>query len=72
MYAFGAFELDPNSHELRRGGVRIKIQRQPFLILVKLLERPGQFVTRDELRSALWSGNNFVDFNKPRPRIWLA
>ena len=53
MYAFGAFELDPNSHELRRGGVRIKIQRQPFLILVKLLQRPGQLVTREELRSAL-------------------
>jgi Tol biopolymer transport system component/DNA-binding winged helix-turn-helix (wHTH) protein len=63
MYAFGAFELDPRSHELRRGGVRIKIQDQPFLILVKLLERPGQLVTRDELRSALWSGDTFVDFD---------
>jgi Tol biopolymer transport system component/DNA-binding winged helix-turn-helix (wHTH) protein len=63
MYAFGAFELDPHSHELRRGGVRIKIQDQPFLILVKLLERPGALVTRDELRSALWNGDTFVDFD---------
>ena len=63
MYAFGAFELDPRSHELRRGGIRIKIQDQPFLILVKLLERPGQIVTRDELRSALWHDGTFVDFD---------
>jgi DNA-binding winged helix-turn-helix (wHTH) protein len=51
------------SYELRRGGVRIKIQDQPFLILVKLRERPEQLVTRDELRSALWSGDTFVDFD---------
>jgi len=63
MYAFGAFELDPLSHELRRSGVRIKIQDQPFLILVKLLERPGQVVTRDELRFALWHEGTFVDFD---------
>ena len=63
MYAFGAFELDPLSHELRRSGVRIKIQDQPFLILVKLLEHPGQVVTRDELRSALWHDGTFVDFD---------
>jgi DNA-binding winged helix-turn-helix (wHTH) protein len=63
MYAFGAFELDPLSHELRRGGVRIKVQDQPFTILVKLLERPGQLVTREELRSALWTGDTFVDFD---------
>ena len=63
MFAFGAFELDPRSHELRRSGVRIKIQDQPFLILVKLLERPGQVVTREELRSTLWRGDTFVDFD---------
>ena len=63
MYAFGAFELDPRLHELRRSGVRIKIQDQPFAILVRLLERPGQLVTRDELRQALWSGDTFVDFD---------
>jgi Tol biopolymer transport system component/DNA-binding winged helix-turn-helix (wHTH) protein len=63
MYAFGAFQVDTRSHELRRSGVRIKIQDQPFLILVKLLERPGQVVTREELRSALWSGDTFVDFD---------
>jgi DNA-binding winged helix-turn-helix (wHTH) protein/Tol biopolymer transport system component len=63
MYAFGAFELDPQTHELRRGGVRIKIQEQPFIVLVNLLERAGQLVTRDELRSALWDGDTFVDFD---------
>jgi Tol biopolymer transport system component/DNA-binding winged helix-turn-helix (wHTH) protein len=63
MYAFGAFELDPRSHELRRSGVRVKIQDQPFLVLVKLLERPGQLVSREELRAALWNGDTFVDFD---------
>src|SRR6516162_8817642 len=63
MYAVGAFELDPRSHELRRSGVRIKIQDQPFLVLVKLLERPGQLVSREELRAALWNGDTFVDFD---------
>jgi Tol biopolymer transport system component/DNA-binding winged helix-turn-helix (wHTH) protein len=63
MYVFGAFQVDTRSHELRRNGVRIKIQDQPFLILVKLLERPGQLVTREELRSALWNGDTFVDFD---------
>src|SRR5262245_46689962 len=63
MYVFGAFQVDTRSHELRRSGVRIKIQDQPFLILVKLLERPGQLVTREELRSALWKDDTFVDFD---------
>src|SRR5215510_16112480 len=63
MYAFGAFQVDTRSHELRRSGVRVKIQDQPFLILVKLLERPGQLVTREELRSALWKDDTFVDFD---------
>ena len=63
MYAFGAFELDPLSHELRRGGVRLKVQDQPFTILMKLLERPGQLVTREQLRTALWTGDTFVDFD---------
>jgi len=63
MYAFGPFQVDTRAHELRRSGVRIKIQDQPFLILVKLLERPGQLVTREELRSALWNGDTFVDFD---------
>jgi DNA-binding winged helix-turn-helix (wHTH) protein/Tol biopolymer transport system component len=63
MYVFGPFQLDTRSHELRRGGVRIKIQDHPFLILMKLLERPGQLVTREELRTALWSGDTFVDFD---------
>ncbi len=62
MYRFGAFQVDPRAHELRRSGVRIKIQEQPFVVLLKLLEHPGEVVTREELRAALWHGDTFVDF----------
>src|SRR5438128_645702 len=63
MYRFGAFEVDPRSHELRRSGVRIKVQEQPFVVLLKLLERPGELVTREELRLAIWPADTFVDFD---------
>src|SRR6266852_8652639 len=63
MYRFGAFEIDPRAHELRRTGVRVKVQEQPFVVLLKLLERPGQLVTREELRSAIWPADTFVDFD---------
>ena len=63
MYRFGAFEVDPRAHELRRTGVRIKVQEQLFVVLLKLLERPGQLVTRDELRLAIWPADTFVDFD---------
>ncbi len=63
MYRFGAFEVDPRSHELRRSGVRIKVQEQLFVLLLKLLERPGELVTRDALRVALWPADTFVDFD---------
>ena len=62
MYRFGAFQLDPRTHELRRSGVRVKIQEQSFVVLLKLLEHPGEVVTRDELRAALWRADTFVDF----------
>ena len=48
---FGVFEVDMRSGELRRQGVRIKLQEQPFHVLSVLLERPGEVVTREELRS---------------------
>jgi DNA-binding winged helix-turn-helix (wHTH) protein len=48
---------------LRKNGVRLRIQDQPFQILLKLLERPGQVVTREELKAALWSADTFVDFD---------
>ena len=60
---FGAFEADLRSGELRRNGGRVKLQEQPFQILVMLLERPGEVVTREELRLRLWPGDTFVDFD---------
>jgi DNA-binding winged helix-turn-helix (wHTH) protein/Flp pilus assembly protein TadD len=60
---FGAFEVDLRVGELRRQGVRIKLQEQPFLVLKVLLGQPGEIVTRDELRSRIWSADTFVDFD---------
>ena len=63
MYRFGAFEVDTSAHELRRSGVRLKVQEQLFVVLLKLLERPGQLVTREEFRLAIWPADTFVDFD---------
>src|SRR5882724_10593348 len=63
MYRFGAFQVEPRTHELRRSGVRIKIQEQSFVVLLKLLEHPGELVTREQLRTALWPADTFVDFD---------
>src|ERR1700756_2413869 len=60
---FGIFELDLDARELRKSGVRIKLQEQPFQILAMLLERPGVIVTREELQKKLWPGDTFVDFD---------
>jgi len=60
---FGAFELDLESRELRKSGIRIKLQEQPFLILEMLLDRQGSIVTRDELKQKLWPADTFVDFD---------
>ncbi len=59
---FGVFDLDVRAGELRRSGVRVKLQEQPFRILAILLERPGEVVTREQLRQQLWPGDTFVDF----------
>src|SRR6187399_2368115 len=59
---FGAFEVDLRARELRKGGIRIRLQDQPFEILAVMLERPGEVVTRDELRQRLWPAGTFVDF----------
>ena len=59
---FGAFELNLRTGELRKGGVRISLPDQPFQFLKTLLDRPGELVTRDELRQRLWSAETFVDF----------
>jgi hypothetical protein len=59
---FGAFELDLQAGELRKHGLKIKLQDQPFQILVMLLEQPGQVVTREQLHQKLWAEGTFVDF----------
>ena len=60
---FGAFEVDAREGELRKSGLRIKLQDQPFQVLVMLLERPGEMVTREELQRRLWPADTFVDFD---------
>lgn len=60
---FGAFEADLRSGELRKHGMKIKLQDQPFQILAMLLERPGEIVTREGLRHELWPADTFVDFD---------
>ena len=60
---FGVFEVDLEQRELRRSGLRVRLQDQPFQLLAAFLERPGEMVTREELRSKLWPGDTFVDFD---------
>src|SRR5215212_876023 len=59
---FGTFDVDLRARELRKGGIRIRLQDQPFEILAMMLERPGEVVTREELRQRLWPAGTFVDF----------
>ena len=60
---FGAFEVDLRSGEVHKHGIRLKLQDQPFQVLATLLERPGEVVTREELRQKLWPADTFVDFD---------
>src|SRR5262245_3055675 len=60
---FGAFEVDLRARELRKSGLKVRLQDQPFQVLAMLLERPGETVTRDELRDRLWAAETFVDFD---------
>ena len=60
---FGVFEVEVRSGELRKQGVRIKLQEQPFHVLTVLLQRPGAVVTREELRNQNWPADTFVDFD---------
>jgi TolB-like protein/DNA-binding winged helix-turn-helix (wHTH) protein/Flp pilus assembly protein TadD len=61
---FGTYELALQSGELRKAGVRIRIQQQPLKVLETLLERPDEVVTRDELRSRIWPHESFGDFDQ--------
>lgn len=60
---FGLFELDLRTGELRKSGIRIKLQEQPFQILAMLLEHPSEIVTREDLQKRLWPQDTFVDFD---------
>jgi DNA-binding winged helix-turn-helix (wHTH) protein/Tol biopolymer transport system component len=60
---FGIFEVDLQEGELRRAGLRQKLGPQPFQVLQAMLERPGEIVTRDELRERLWAAGTFVDYD---------
>ncbi|MBN8733041.1 MAG: PD40 domain-containing protein [Acidobacteria bacterium] len=60
---FGPFEVDPQTGELRKHGIRIRLQDQPCKILLALLEKPGEVVSRDELRTRIWGEETFVDFD---------
>ena len=61
---FGTFEASFHSGELRKAGLKIKVQRQPLKLLEILLERPGEVVSRDELRSRIWPSESFGDFDQ--------
>jgi Tol biopolymer transport system component/DNA-binding winged helix-turn-helix (wHTH) protein len=60
---FGLFEADLSSGELRKSGIRIRIQAQPFRVLSFLLEKPGEVVTREEIQQRLWGSDTIVDFD---------
>ena len=61
-YRFGVFEADAATGELRKQGVRIKVNVQPFQVLLMLLERPGELLTREEISRELWPEGTFVDY----------
>lgn len=63
LFRFGIFEADSGNYTLTRGGARVKIQEQPFRLLLLLLERPGEIVSREELRQRLWPEGTYVDFD---------
>jgi cholera toxin transcriptional activator len=63
IFKFGVFEADSATGELRKSGVKIRLPEQPFQVLLMLLERCGEVVTREELRLRLWPADTFVDFD---------
>jgi cholera toxin transcriptional activator len=63
IFRFGAYEAETASGELRKSGLRLRVQEQPFQVLLVLLERPGEVVTREDLRQKLWPADTFVDFD---------
>jgi cholera toxin transcriptional activator len=64
LYHFGAYEVNPATLELRKNGTKIRLREQAFQILVLMLERPGELITREEFRQRLWPDDTFVNFDK--------
>src|SRR5712692_5618949 len=62
VYRFGVFQVNLAARELRKHGVRVRLPGQPFCILSMLLEKPGEVLTREEMRQRLWAADTFVDF----------
>src|SRR5271168_171762 len=62
-YRFGPFELDPEEGTLARNGIRVKLQDLPYRLLLMLVERPSEIITREEVRQRLWPENTFVEFD---------
>ena len=62
--SFGEFRFDPRTGELFRSGVRVDLQNQPARVLELLTRRPGELVTREEIREAVWGGDTYVDFDR--------
>src|SRR5262250_609910 len=63
ILCFGSFEVDAEDGELRRQGLKIKLQDQPFRLLVLLLDSAGDIVTREDVRETLWPADTYVDFD---------
>ena len=61
---FGVYEVDLDGGEVRKSGIRIKVQHQPFKVLQELLEHPGELVTREQLHSRIWPGTGYGDFDQ--------
>jgi TolB-like protein/DNA-binding winged helix-turn-helix (wHTH) protein/tetratricopeptide (TPR) repeat protein len=64
IFRFGIFQLDLKACELRKSGLKVRLQDQPFRVLTLLIERAGQVVTREELRQRVWPSNIYVDFDQ--------
>jgi DNA-binding response OmpR family regulator len=72
VYRFSVFEVDTYVGEVRKRGVRNKVQEQPFRLLTALLERPAELVTREDLHQKLWQGEAFRSFAQGHTLLFLA
>src|SRR5689334_14429218 len=62
-YCFGVFEVDSRAGELRKKGRKVRLQEQPFQVLLMMLEHPNQVLSREDFQKQLWPANTFVDFD---------